>query len=369
LKSQVKVWIRRKIKAKNFSYSFEEPYECIKRSLNFKDQKIAKLNLNENFFIPRKKLLELIVEALEDLDPRLYPQDEEEKLRGKIGEYVGLPADNIVVGNGGDEILERVAHLFLGKGEQAITISPTFSMYRFAVNLQKAKLIEVPLKKDFSLDVDRLLSSMTSRTKVLFLCSPNNPTGNQFGIDEIKSLAEGFPGAVVVDEAYVEFADYSVTSLVKKYENLIVVRTFSKAFGLAGLRLGYGVADVEIAKTLSECVSPPFSVNTVSLKVGAKILENTEIVERAIQKVKAEREKMVKALNGIDGVEAFNSKANFVLFKTEKPLDYVYNSLLQKGVLVRKIGVVLGFQNCFRATVGLPWMNAKLIDALKEVSS
>jgi histidinol-phosphate aminotransferase len=362
------MWIRQKIKEKDFGHNFEESYN-LKCYLKFGDQKIAKLNLNENFFIPRKKLHELIVEALEDLDPRLYPQDEEEKLREKIGEYIGLPAPNIVVGNGGDGVLERVVHLFLGKGEQAITISPTFSMYRFVVNLQKAKLIEVPLNKDFSLNVDRLLSNVTSKTKVLFLCSPNNPTANQFGIDEVRSLVEGFPGVVVVDEAYVEFADYSVTSLVKKYENLIVVRTFSKAFGLAGLRLGYGVADVGIAKALSERVSPPFAVNTVSLKIGAKILENIGIVEHAIQKIRVEREKMVKALNGIDGVEAFNSKTNFVLFKTEKPLDYVYNRLLQKGVLVRKIGTVLGFQNCFRATVGLPWMNAKLIDALKEVSA
>ena len=367
MESQARQWIRRKLETTQPSYTFEDPHGSIKHGLNFVNERIAKLNLNENFFIPREKLLEIIAEALEDLDPRLYPQDEEEKLREKISEYLGLPVNNIVVGNGGDEILERIAHLFLRKGEQAITISPTFSMYRFAVNLQKAKLIEVPLNKDFSLNVDRLLSNVTSRTKVLFLCSPNNPTANQFGSDEIKSLAEDFPGVVVVDEAYVEFADYSVTTLVKKYENLIVVRTFSKAFGLAGLRLGYGVADVEIAKALSG-VSPPFSVNTISLKVGAKILENIEIVEHAIRKVRAEREKMVKALNGIDGVEAFNSKANFVLFKTEKPLDYVYNSMLQKGVLVRKIGTVLCFQNCFRATVGLPWMNAKLIDALKEVS-
>jgi histidinol-phosphate aminotransferase len=369
LESRARQRIRRKLETTHPSYTFKDPYKSIKHGLKFENERIAKLNLNENFFIPREKLLQIIAEALEDLDPRLYPQDEEEKLREKICEYLGLPADNIVVGNGGDEILERIAHLFLEKGEQAITISPTFSMYRFAVNLQKAKLIEIPLKNDFSLDFDRLLSSVTTRTKILFLCSPNNPTGNQFGIDEIKSLAEGFPGVIVVDEAYVEFADYSAISLIKKYENLIVVRTFSKAFGLAGLRLGYGVADVEIAKALSECVSPPFAVNTVSLKVGAKILENIKIVEHAIQRVKAEREKMVKALNGIDGVKAFNSKANFVLFKTEKPLGYVYNGLLQKGVLVRKIGTVLSFQNCFRATVGLPWMNAKLVDALKEVSS
>ncbi|MEM2463615.1 MAG: histidinol-phosphate transaminase, partial [Candidatus Bathyarchaeia archaeon] len=286
-----------------------------------------------------------------------------------IGEYVGLPADNIVVGNGSDDLLERIAHLFLEKGEQAITISPTFPMYRFVVNLQRARLIEVPLKDDFSLDVSGLLSNITPKTKLLFLCSPNNPTANQFKIDEIKFLVESFPGVVVVDEAYVEFADYSVAPLTKEYENLIVVRTFSKAFGLAGLRLGYCITDIEIIKALSESVSPPFSVNTVSLKVGAKILENKAMVEEAIRKVRAEREKLVKALNDINGVKAFNSKTNFVLFRTEKPLNDIYNGLLRKEVLVRKIGDVLSFQNCFRATVGLPWMNDKLIDALKEICS
>ncbi|MEM2537550.1 MAG: histidinol-phosphate transaminase [Candidatus Bathyarchaeia archaeon] len=352
------------------NHAFKEPYKCIERLSDYENQKVAKLNLNENLFVSREKLLELITEALADLDPRLYPQDEEERLREKIGEYVGFPADNIVVGNGSDELLERIAHLFLEKGEKAITISPTFSMYRFAVSLQRAKLVEVPLKEDFSLDVDGLLSNVTPKTKVLFLCSPNNPTANQFGIDEIRFLSESFPGVVVVDEAYVEFADYSAASLVRKYENLIVIRTFSKAFGLAGLRLGYCIANVEVAKAISECVSPPFSVNTVSLKVGAKVLENkATIFEEAIREVRAERGRLVKTLNSINGVKAFDSKANFVLFKTEKPLDTVYNSLLQRGVLVRKIGNIIGFQNCFRATVGLPWMNAKLIEALKEICS
>ncbi|MEM2419508.1 MAG: histidinol-phosphate transaminase [Candidatus Bathyarchaeia archaeon] len=366
MKNQARKWIKRELKAK-LSHAFKEPYKCIEGLHNFENQKVAKLNLNENFFIPREKLLELVIEALEDLDPRLYPQDE--KLREKIGEYVGLPADNIVVGNGSDYLLERIAHLFLEKGEQAITISPTFPMYRFVVNLQRARLIEVPLKDDFSLDVSGLLSNITPKTKLLFLCSPNNPTANQFKIDEIKFLVESFPGVVVVDEAYVEFADYSVAPLTKEYENLIVVRTFSKAFGLAGLRLGYCIADIEIIKALSESVSPPFSVNTVSLKVGAKILENKAMVEEAIRKVRAERERLVKALNDINGVKAFNSKTNFVLFRTEKPLNDVYNGLLRKEVLVRKIGNVLSFQNCFRATVGLPWMNDKLIDALKEICS
>lgn len=365
-KNKAKKWIKRKLR-KRLNYAFKEPYKYIGGLSTFENRKVAKLNLNENFFIPREKLHELITEALEDLDPRLYPQNEEETLREKIGKYVGFPADNIAIGNGGDNVLERIAQLFLEKGEQAITISPTFSIYRFAVSLQRAKLIEVPLKEDFSLDGDGLLSNITSKTKVLFLCSPNNPTANQFKMDEIKFLVESFPGVVVVDEAYVEFADYSVASLIKNYENLIVVRTFSKAFGLAGLRLGYCVADAEIVEALSERVSPPFSVNAVSLKVGAKILENKAIVEESVQKIRTEREKLVKALNSIGGVKAFASKTNFVLFKTEKPSKDVYNSLLQRGVLVKKIGDVLNFQNCFRATVGLPWMNTKLIDALKEI--
>lgn len=338
-----------------------------RQSFNIESSRIAKLDLNENFFIPRKKLLEIMVDALKDLDPRLYPSEEEQELREKIGAYVGVPASNIVVGNGGDELIERIALLFLKSGEQALTISPTFSMYYHIVNLMKAELQEAPLKEDFSLDVDGLLSKITPKTKVLFSCSPNNPTANQFKIDDVKFLLENFSGIVVVDEAYVEFADYSVAPLVKKYDNLVVLRTFSKAFGLAGLRLGYCVADCEVANALSNKVGLPFPVSTVSLKVGVKILENIDIVKKAVKQVKREREKLVKALNHIDGVKAFDSQTNFVLFKTEKPSAEVHNGLLSRGVIVKNLGTILNLQNCFRATVGLPWMNMKLIKALEEL--
>lgn len=351
------------------SYVSGETLKDVKQRLGVEPSKIIKLDLNENFFIPREKLLALVKEALEDLDPRLYPQEEEERLREKLSKYVGLSASHIAIGNGADEIIERIAHLSLGKGEQAITISPTFLMYRYAAGLQKAKIIEVPLKADFSLDVNSLLSKITAKTKVLFLCSPNNPTANQFEIDNIKFLIENFSGIVVVDEAYVEFADYSVAPLITKYENLIVIRTFSKAFGLAGLRLGYCIANAEIIRALSENVRLPYPINTVSLKVGAKVLENIEVVKEAVKKTRREREKLVKALNDIDGVIAFKSKTNFVLFRTEKPSDKIYSSLLEKGILIKKIGTILSFQNCLRTTVGLPWMNARLVEALKEICS
>jgi histidinol-phosphate aminotransferase len=352
-----------------FQAEWQSKRKRTRQGLGLNRLKIAKLDLNENFFIPRKRLIKIILEALKDFDPRLYPVEEEQELRKKISAYVGVPATSITIGNGSDELVEKIARLFLKCEEGAITISPTFAMYRHIVNHMKAELLEVPLKENFSLDVNGLLSKVTPKTKVLFLCSPNNPTANQFEMGDIEFLIEKFPGIVVVDEAYVEFADYSVASWVKKYDNLVVLRTFSKAFGLAGLRLGYCIANTEVTKTLSENATLPYPVNTLTLTVGAKILENLEIVKKAITQVKNEREKLIEFLNSIDGIKAFESKTNFVLFKTEKPSTVVYYGLLKRGVVVKNFGTILNLQNCLRTTVGPPWMNMKFIRALKEINS
>ena len=368
MKIQSEEWIRRKLEEVQLSgYIFGDSVKSVEQRFGIERSKILKLDSNENFFIPKDKLAKLIVEAVEEFDPRLYPQEEEQELREKLSAYVRAPADCITVGSGSDELMERITRLFLEKGEQALSISPTFSMYRHAVTLQRAELIEVPLREDFSLDTNGLLSKVTPKTRVLFLCSPNNPTANQFKTDDVESLAEAFPGIVVVDEAYVEFAENSVVQLTLKFENLMVLRTFSKAFGLASLRLGYCVANTEIVETLSKKVGLPYPVNTIALKVGAKILENLSMVESAIKKMKAEREKLTKALNNISGVKAFDSQTNFVLFKTDKPSTKVYQGLLKRGIIVKNLGSILKFNNCFRATVGLPEMNVRLIEALKEI--
>ncbi|MEM1538825.1 MAG: histidinol-phosphate transaminase [Candidatus Bathyarchaeia archaeon] len=361
-------WFRRKLEAVQFlGYMFGDTVKSVERRFGIERSKILKLDANENFFIPRDKLVDLIVESIEEFDPRLYPQEDLMELRERLSAYVKVPTDFIAVGNGSDELMERVAHLFLESGEQALTVSPTFSMYRHAVGLQKAQLLEVPLKEDFSLDTEKLLSKSSSKTRLLFLCSPNNPTANQFKIEELEYLIENIPGIVVVDEAYVEFADNSVVQLIKKYENLIVLRTFSKAFGLAGLRLGYCIADAEIANVLSKNVGLPYPVNTIAIKVGTKILERRHLMEKAVEQLKAERERLIKALNEIEGVKAFESQTNFLLFQTEKPSTEVYQGLLKRGIIVKSLGAILKFNNCFRATVGLPEMNIRLIQALKEI--
>lgn len=229
--------------------------------------------------------------------------------------------------------------------------------------------MSVPLREDFSLDARKMLSSVTPRTRLIFLCSPNNPTANQFDREDIQILAEGFDGLLAVDEAYVDFSDGSVVDLVEENENVAVFRTFSKVFGLAGLRVGCAIASSELAKVMNERFQMPYSVTLIGLKTALKLLERTETIKRAIEDVKAERSKLIENLNEMKGVKAFDSKTNFVLFQVERSSDEVYEELLRKGVIVRNIGRVLHFENCLRVTVSPHPMTERFLDTLAEVLS
>ncbi len=349
------------------SYSVGGSNETIARQLGISPAEIVKLNFNENLFMPREKLIELMKQVAEECDLRMYPQEEGNKLCRKLGEYVKTPPECIVVGNASDELIDRITRLFVEKGDLAVSVAPTFPIPKYGVKRQGGDYVAVPLLKDFELDVDALLDSFSSKTRLLYLCSPNNPTGNQFKMNEVETLAEAFPGIVILDEAYAEYADYSMVPLINEFENLIILRTFSKAFGLAALRLGYAVANPELAKVLTEKTPLPFPVSAFTLNMGRKLLENVEIMEKSVAELKGERGKLIKKLNEINGVEAFDSQANFVLFNTATPSDDVYQRLLKRGVLIKKLGKILHLDNCFRATVGLPQMNAKLLEALKEI--
>lgn len=368
MKAQGEKWLKRKLEKMQLleSYTVEETAESVARQFGISPLEIIKLDCNENFFIPMDRLLGVMKEVMEDCDPRIYPP-EEYKLKEKISDYLNVPTDRIIIGNGSDELIERIALLLLEKGDQALSITPTFPMYKHVTSLLGAKYLEVPLQKDFTLDTERISAVITPKTRLLFLCSPNNPTANQFGIDVIQFLLEEFPGVVIIDEAYVEFAEYSVVSLSDKFENLIVLRTFSKAFGLAGLRLGYSMANSDLATTLSKKAPQPYPVNSIALKMGLKLLANIDTVEKAVKQLKVERATLIKELNKINGVKAFDSQTNFVLFQTNKQRNEVYQGLLSRGILVRNLGKILHLNDCFRTTVGLPQMNAKLLKALREI--
>jgi histidinol-phosphate aminotransferase len=364
-----KNWIKQKLEKLQAidCYSAGATVEAVAKQLGVTTKQVIKLDFNENLFISRVKQAKLVKEVAEEIDLRLYPEDEEAKLREKLSGYMNVPKEFLVVGNASDELIDRIIRLFVERGDSAVSFTPTFSIPRLCVKRQEGEYIQVPLFSNLQLDVNGMLSKFSDETRLLYLCSPNSPTATQYRQEDIETLARDFPGIVLLDEAYGEFADYSFVPRIKEFDNMIILRTFSKAFGLAGLRLGYAVANPELAKTLTEKAPLPYPVSGFTLRMGVKMLDNVDLMMESVRQVKSERAKLIQSLNDIEGVQAFDSQANFVLMNTQKPCDLVSQKLLWKGIMVKKWGKILQYNNCFRVTVGLPEMNAKLIEALKEI--
>ncbi len=348
-------------------YSAGATLESIAKQLGIQTKQIIKLNFNENLFLPRIKQAKLIRELADEIDLRMYPEDEEVKLREKLTSYIKVPKDYLVVGNASDELIDRIIRLFVEKGDAGISFAPTFSIPRLCVKRQEGEYIAVPLLGNLQLDVKGMLSKFSDKTKLLYICSPNNPTSTQYKQEDVETLAKAFPGIVILDEAYGEFADYSFVPRIREFPNMIILRTFSKAFGLAALRLGYAVANPELAKLLTEKTPLPYPVSGFTLRMGIKMIDNSDIMKNSVEDMKRERAKLIRALNDMEGVQAFESQANFLLVSTSKSCDAVYEKLLKRGIMVKKWGKILQYNNCFRITVGLPEMNAKLVEALAEI--
>ncbi|MDR2700494.1 MAG: histidinol-phosphate transaminase [Nitrososphaerota archaeon] len=349
-------------------YSAGVTPEKLAQQLNVDISKIVKLNFNENIFINRSRQTFLLKQVADEIDLRMYPEDEVQKLVEKLTEYLNIPEDYIVIGNAGDELLDRIIRIFVEKDDIALSFEPSFVIPQLCVKRQEGEYVKVPLKNNFQLDVPAMLALFSEKTHLLYLCSPNNPTSNQMNPEDIEILAKAFPGIVILDEAYSEFANYSFTSRIREFPNMIILRTFSKAFGLAMLRLGYAVANPEIAEILTKKAPQPYPVSGFTIRMGIKMLENIDIMQTAVAALTTERGKFIKALNQIEGVQAFDSQADFVLINTKLPADLVYEKLLKHGVMLKKWGKLLQYENCFRVTVGLPESNAKLIEALKQLN-
>ena len=348
-------------------YSAGVTPETVARQIGVSLSQIVKLNFNESLFVDRAKQAELMKELADELDLRLYPEDEVPNFLSKLSNYIGVPENFLIVGNGGDELIDRIVRLFVEKGEVTLSFSPTFSIPKLCVKRQEGEYIAVPLLSSLQLDVKGLLSKFSDKTRLLYLCSPNNPTANQFEMEDIETLCKAFSGIVILDEAYDEFANYSFVPRIREFPNMIILRTFSKAFGLAALRLGYAVANQELAKILTEKAPLPYPVSGFTLRMGGKMLDNIDLMKKSVRELVAERKKLIKELNQINGVKAFDSQADFLLVCTQKSADEVYEKLLKCGIMLKKWGKILQYENCFRVTVGLPEMNAKLIEALRRI--
>lgn len=332
------------------------------------DQQIIKMNLNENFAIQYDAIQQLLMNVCQKVDVRNYPPPRGSLAVKAISSFFDLNQSEVIAANGADEIIDLLMKVFIRKGSKVIVVEPSFPMYKFFTELYGGKKVGVMLNKDFNLDIDSILKNIDSQTRLLFICSPNNPTGNQFAKSDVKKLLEEFRGVVVVDEAYVDFAKGSVINWIKNYENLVVLRSFSKGFGLAGLRLGYLVSNQSIVKYVQRVVGP-FNLNSITQQAIIQVLQNWSYFKEQLDVVINERDWLMKKLKQIDGIFPFPSDANFILFKVSKDnsnSSILVDRLAKKNVLVKDRGHLPLLENCIRVTVGSRNMNEIFIQALTE---
>jgi histidinol-phosphate aminotransferase len=296
-----------------------------------------------------------------------YPDPLQWKLKQAISKIKGVPPQNIFIGNGSDEIIDIAFRIFCEpKIDNVIICPPTYGMYKVCGNINAVDVKEVLLTKDFQLDVPGILSATDQNTKLLFICSPNNPTGNNFDRNNIGFLLNNFKGIVVIDEAYINFSSQKpFLQELTRYKNLIVMHTMSKAWGLAGLRLGLGFAS-EMIIDLFNKVKPPYNINGSSQLLGIKALERISEVNSNIKTIVEQRNLLEKELKNFDFVkQIYPSDANFILVKVDDA-NKLYQYLLMNRIIVRNRSNEPLCKDCVRITVGTPPENEKLLNALKN---
>lgn len=305
-----------------------------------------------------------------DSEYNRYPDPNHNELKKVLAEQKGLQEDQIILGNGSDELIDIIVRTFCQPREDIIRyIAPTFSMYEVVADINEVGKEIVALDHDFNLNVYACIDRQTPKHKVLFLCSPNNPTGNSLDKDRMIHVIAGWDGIVVLDEAYIEFSESpSLIPKLKKLKNLIILQTFSKAKGGAGLRLGVAYSNPEIISYLQK-IKPPYNVNSYTQRKALEILGNLEAVEKQVEIIVEERKTLVSQLNGLRGIEKiFPSDANFLLIRCHNHKS-LYNFLIQRKVIVRDRSKISGCKNCLRFTIGLPEENLKLVTLIKEFYS
>ena len=303
-----------------------------------------------------------------DLELNRYPMPYQEKLRSVIADFRKVDTENVFVGVGSDEAIDLLFRIFCSPGkDKVITNPPTYGMYKVSANINNIKVDEVLLTPDFQLQTERILNRVTDFTKLIFVCSPNNPTANDMDRKDIIHLLENFDGLVVVDEAYIDFSEQAgFAEEVKNYPNLVVLQTLSKAFGLAGIRLGIAIANPDIINYMMK-VKAPYNVNKLTSQAALNAFENLESVQKNIKSINSEKKRIVAGLENLAQVEkVFPSDANFLLFRVDDAL-IVYKKLADSGVIVRYRGNEPHCENCLRMTIGTAEENDQFLEALTKI--
>ena len=297
-----------------------------------------------------------------------YPDPQQNLVKEALSKIKGVSKEHILLGNGSDEVLDLIFRVFCEpKEDQVIVLPPTYGMYEVLAKMNDIKLITIPLLDNFQPNIKEVVKVQNTNTKVLFLCSPNNPTANSFDANTIETLLKEFSGIVVIDEAYIDFSDEdSWLARLDEFPNLIVTQTLSKAYGLAGIRLGICYASQEIISILNK-IKPPYNVNQLTQDVALKALLNRDEVNNQITAITSERNQLIKDLEKLDIVDkVYASDANFLLVKVDNA-NLRYEQLLNNGIVVRNRSNQMLCENCLRFTIGTKDENKKLITTLKSI--
>jgi len=357
---KIKEWI-----SKMPEYIPGKTIEEIKKEYGLKE--VYKLASNENLFGPYPEVLEKICEGLGDI--KYYPDGECSEVRRKLAEKYNIDIDSIIMGNGTDQIIEMICDSFIEPGENVVITDPTFLIYEKSTLKCSGTVVKVPLR-EFRQDIEKLVDSVNNKTKILFLTNPHNPTGTNIDRKELDYVVENIKRnmLLVLDEAYYEYIPdeekINTIEYLSRYNNLVILRTFSKIYGLAGLRIGYGISESSIISALNK-VRLPFNVNSVAQKAAAAALENEFYINEIRSRVEEEKDNFYNVL-GKNGIDFIKSYANFILINTGENSDMIVEELLKNGFIVRP-GKNLGVPGYIRVTIALPEVNTKFLTAFIKI--
>ena len=340
------------------------PFDVLSKRLGIPAEDIVKLDANENPYGPSPAIYRALAD---EKDYHIYPDPDSTALRQALSEYTGIDATHIIAGQGADELIDLIVRLFVTPGDTVINCPPTFGMYRFDTELNGGKIIDVERKADFSLDIESIVEIATSgkSTKILFITSPNNPDGSVLSDICLRQLLQ-LPLIVVLDEAYIEFAGGSRVDWVLEHENLVVLRTFSKWAGLAGLRVGYGIFPHWIISHLLK-IKQPYNVNVAGSAAAVASLADVRQLQVNIRKIVEERERLYSALRKFDFLEPYPSEANFILSRVVgRDAAGLKAALAERGILIRYFNTPR-LQDHVRISIGKPSQTSVLLDALEVI--
>jgi histidinol-phosphate aminotransferase len=328
-----------------------------------KPDRLLRLDMNESPYGPSPRTRAALADFVQT---NRYPDFAQSALRSALSEYTGKPFEQIICGAGLDDVFTTLANLMIEPGDEVVISEPTFGVYRPLFSMHGAKVVNVPLTGDFAFQPDRVLAAVSDRTKIVIICSPNNPTGNLFPIEAVEQVCANARCLVAIDEAYAEFAGHSHIPLMDRYPNVMILRTMSKWAGLAGMRVGYGLVPKQLFGVVGHVVPPFHNISLASSEAAIASIEDREFLMGRVADICAARDALFAELAAIDGLAPLPSVTNFILVKTPysdaRPL---VQAVAERGILIRGYGDPL-LQPYFRVSVGLPAENDQFLHALRD---